>query len=183
MLADAYYDFKAGLDKAGIIISYCGYVSENVLFGLGDTLKQHMSLEQADRDVTRRVFSIFVEQVQNIIRYSGERLPENAKAAEGLGSGIVVVGAEDGGFFVACANIISKTDVPRLRQRLEHIATLDREGLKAFYKQVLKSTSEPDSLGGSVGLIEIARRSSQPIQFAFKELEDDKSFFCVKAFI
>ena len=99
MLAKAYLDFRTRLDQEGAVLTYCGFVSESVLTALGETLKRKMAESETDANTTKRVFSVFIEQVQNIIRYSGERL-ENVGPQ--LGAGLVMVGAQDNQFFVVC---------------------------------------------------------------------------------
>lgn len=183
MLAEEYLSFKEILEQKGIIFSFSGYVSEGILFALGDALKQKMALEEADLNTTRRVFSIFVEQVQNVIRYSADKMTGDIGKPVKLSSGIIAVGRESGKFFVVCANVVKLADMERLKERLEHIRSLDREGIKAFYKEKLREDPEPESTGASIGLIEIARRSSAPIDFNFINVSDSNAFFCLKAFI
>ncbi len=186
MLAQEYYDFKAGLNRRGIVFSFAGYISEGILFALGDALKRKMAMDAMDQNVAKRVFSVFVEQVQNIIRYSAERIPEDPETPstpEALSSGTISVGVEQERFFVVCGNVIRRDDKALLQARLEYLATLDRDGLRAYYRQKLKEPTPSDAPGGSIGLIEIARRSSAPIEFDFLELAEDRAFFCLKAYI
>lgn len=183
MLARDYFGFYGELAEKGIIFSFTGYVSEGILFSLGEALKQKMAIEETDANITKRVFSVFVEQVQNIIRYSADRVSGDLGRRVELSSGMITVGAEAGRFFVVCANVVSRDDVPRLRQRLEQLAGMDRQAIKAFYKEKLKAPPEEDSKGATLGLIEIARRASEPIQFDFCDIDADKAFFCLKAYI
>ena len=183
MLAQEYYDFKSGLNQKGIIFSFTGYVSENILFALGEAIKQKMAIEEAGPNVTKKVFSVFVEQVQNIIRYSEERISGGAEPPTVLSSGVITVGAEEGRFFVVCGNVVSTPQKNSLRERLEHLATLDKAALKAFYKEKLKEPPEEDSQGATIGLIEIARRSSEPVEFGFHDINPNQAFFCLKAYI
>lgn len=183
MLAEEYLSFKKVLQQKGIIFSFSGYVSEGILFALGDALKQKMALEDTDMNTTRKVFSVFVEQVQNIIRYSADRMTGDIGKPVELSSGMIAVGQENGKFFVICANVIKQSDMERLRERLEHIKSLDREGIKAFYKEKLREDPDAESKGASIGLIEIARRASDPIEYDFIPVDDGMAFFCLKAFI
>ena len=70
-----------------------------------------------------------------------------------------------------------------MQSRLELIRSLDKEGIKAYYKEKMKEPMAEDSKGASLGLAEIARRSSLPIEFEFMEVEEQKDFFCLKAYI
>lgn len=181
MLAAYYLNFKQELDSQGVLLCYSGYVSEKVLFSLGDILRRKM--ESEDTNQAKRLFSVFVEQVQNIIRYSGDRLVSNASSADAISSGLVLVGAEADGYFVVCANVLDAAKVEDLRRRLEGLRGMDKEQLKAHYREKLRAPAEEESQGGSIGLIEIARRSSRPIEFDFMDLKNQTSFFCLKAFI
>jgi hypothetical protein len=70
-----------------------------------------------------------------------------------------------------------------LRARLDHIASLNSDALKAYYREKLRQPPDEGSLGGSIGLIEIARRSSAPVEYGFQALDNQRSFFCLKAYI
>ena len=183
MLVQEYYGFQQDLNKKGIVFSFTGYVSEGILFALGAALKQKMALDETDVNVTKKVFSVFVEQVQNIIRYSSDRLEGDAGGKVELSSGMIAVGREGDRFFVVCGNIVSQADVAMLRERLQTLATMDKDALKAFYKEKLKEPPEEQSKGASIGLIEIARRASEPIEFDFMTTDPTHAFFCLKAYI
>ncbi len=183
MLAEEYLSFKRVLEQKGIIFSFSGYVSEGILFALGDALKQKMALEETDTNTTKKVFSVFVEQVQNIIRYSADRVSGDIGRPIELSSGMIAVGQEQGKFFVICANKVRSEDRDRLKERLEHLQTLDKDGIKAYYKEKLREEPEAESKGASIGLIEIARRASAPIVFDFMQVDDAYAFFCLKAYI
>lgn len=183
MLVQEYYGFQQDLHKKGIVFSFTGYVSEGILFALGEALKQKMALDETDANVTKKVFSVFVEQVQNIIRYSADRLEGEPGGKIELSSGMIAVGREGERFFVVCGNIVSRNDVTMLRERLQMLATMDKDALKAFYKEKLKEPPEAQSKGASIGLIEIARRASEPIEFDFMDIDPIHAFFCLKAYI
>ena len=78
MLASQLMDLRATLHKQGIIFAYSGYVTEPVLSGVGEALKQKLTIDDADTKTLRSVFAVFVEQMQNIIRYSAEKSPDGA---------------------------------------------------------------------------------------------------------
>lgn len=182
-LAEAYYGFKRDQDEKGAILSYSGFVSEGILFSLGETLRRRVEHEESDLNHTKRLFSVFVEQVQNVIRYSSEKLPPRHAEETPLGSGLVIVGMEERAFFVICANTVTLPQKQKLQERLTELASMDRDTLRDFYRKKLKEPPEEESLGASLGLIEVARRSSRPIEFDFLDLEDQRSFFCMKVYV
>ncbi len=179
-LGQQYAAFKRELDSKGIIFSFSGYLSEGILFSLGEALREKMTLEEADGPTVRRVFSVFVEQMQNIIRYSAEKIVANDGRAIELSAGMVTIGMEDKTFFIVCGNTVRNGDVPRLRERLDFLKGLDKDGIKAHYREQLRETPDEGSRGATIGLIEIARRASAPIEYDFAGIDSDKTFFCLK---
>lgn len=170
--------------RNGVILSFGGDMSENILFSLGEVLKLRMRHAETDAAVAKRVFSIFVEQAQNVIRYSADKVaPLDPQGSARISAGIIAVGTEDGRFFVVCGNEIGQTEVPRLRDRLNEISGLSSDELKKVYREKLRQPPDEGSLGGSIGLIEIARRSSAPVEYDFQDLGAERSLFCLKAYI
>jgi Family of unknown function (DUF6272) len=182
MLAKSYLDFKGRLDEQGAVLTYCGGVSEAIMAALGETLKQKMAERDTDAAVVKRAFSIFIEQVQNVIRYSEERDDPGAVAPH-LGAGLIMVGMEDGRYFIVCGNFVQPDRVERLKARLDHLVTLDKDSIRQFYREKLREPPEEGSLGATIGLIEIARRSSLPIEYDFSPSDAGASFFCLKAYV
>jgi hypothetical protein len=183
MLAQYYRSFKNALDERGIVFSFSGYMSEGILYSLGEALRQKMALEETDINTVKKVFSVFVEQAQNIIRYSADKVSGQLEKAVELSSGIVTIGTEDNRFFIVCGNVVLADDMASLRQRLEMLQKMDKDAIKAFYKEQLREAPDEGSRGATIGLIEIARRASAPIEFDFDRIDDEKFFFCMKVCI
>jgi hypothetical protein len=129
------------------------------------------------------VFAIFVEQMQNMIRYSAEKVPPQARPDTPLELryGVLTIGQENGDYVVHAGNLIHHVDVQRLRGRLSALSRMDREQLKAAYKEQLKAEPDEHSKGAGIGFIEIARRASKPIEFDFMDVDEEYVFFALKA--
>ncbi|NNM74062.1 SiaB family protein kinase [Enterovirga aerilata] len=178
-----FISFHNASRQSGVIMSFSGDVSEKVLFSLGEVLRFRMTQGATDASIAKRVFSVFVEQAQNIIRYSADRVAGGSPDGSGVSAGMIVVGMEEGRFFVACGNEVPQAQVEPLRARLSRIAGMNQDELKAYYREKIRQPAEEGSLGGSIGLIEIARRASAPVEFDFRDLGAHRSFFCLKAYI
>lgn len=181
MLATDMYDFRNYLRETGIIFCYSGYMTEDILVGIGNAIKQKLSMDEEDTKTARAVFSIFVEQVQNVIRYSAEK--ETKDDMTELRYGVLTVGREDDKVFVTCGNIIKNPDRDRLKEHLEIIQKMDKKELKKAWKDTLRGETPAGSKGAGVGFIDIARRARQGFEFDFSEVNPDMSFFTLKAYI
>lgn len=163
-----------------ISLCYSGYLSEQVLVALTKALRSKVAADNPDENLAKRVFSVFVEQVQNVIRYSADRLNDESGADQSFG--VVTFGAHEK-FFVLTGNRMLTADAERLRAQLEEIRGLNKQDLLAYYREQLNAPAQEGDRGAGLGLIEIARRVSQPFEFDFIRLDDQMSFFCLKAYI
>ena len=131
----------------------------------------YRSLEDTNIKTIRSVFAIFVEQMQNVIRYSAERVPEDGvDEVMDLSFGFLTIGKKGDEYVLLSGNLIRNEDIERVSDRLLEIQSMDHDQLKRFYKKKLKEGPDEFSQGAGVGFIEIARRASQPIEFDFAKL-------------
>ena len=57
---------------------------------------------------------------------------------------------------------------------------MNKEQLRALHKERLRAGPEEGSKGAGLGLMEIARRASKPIEFDFADVDDKHAFFTLK---
>ena len=180
MLAGDLFRLHSDFAAHGVMVCYSGYMTQAVLEGLGNALRTKLAIDQAERAVAKNLFSVFVEQVQNVARYSAEC--EGAADAEPeLRSGILTVGKDDAGYFVACGNLVQTAAVERIRDELKELQGLSRSELMALYKQTLKRGPPQGSKGAGVGFIDIARLAARGFEFDFVDAAGGFSFFILKA--
>lgn len=183
MLARELFDIRLILRKQGIIFAYSGYVTETVLSGVGEAIKRKLTIDDADTKTLRSVFAVFVEQMQNMIRYSAERVPNSptTPSVVEIRYGVLTIGREGDDYVIHAGNLVERSDVERLRKRLSQIRDMNKEELRALHKEQLRADPEEGSKGAGLGFMEIARRSSKPIEFDFIDVDDKHAFFTLKA--
>lgn len=176
-LYSLYNDFKS----KRILLCYSGPIAQTSVEGVGDTLRMNLEIEEVSNITSISVFSIFVEQVQNIINYSAENINHEEDINKELRVGVIVIGKEEtGNYFVYCGNKVYKRDIAKITRLLESIRQLDKDELKALYKERRRTEPEPDSKGAGLGLIEMARRSAKPFDYSFEQIDEEFSFFSLK---
>jgi len=190
----SYLSFRRELDKRGIVFSYSGYLNEDILTGIGNALRTKLEIDQTDQKISRGVFSAFVEQVQNVIRYSAETAvhsdidghPENTVdpiKSSILPFGLLAIGEHSNGqHFVTCCNMIHSSDTARLKEQLESIRGLDRKELGSLMRDQLRNGPPEGSKGAGVGFISIAREANGNWNYDIVEnAEENLDFFCFEA--
>lgn len=177
------YELHQHLGASGILFSFCGPVSQDVIEGIGEAIKQKMELEEAGPSNIQRVFAVFVEQMQNVVNYSAEIHTSNDLLDRELRSGILLVGLEGSQFFVQCGNKIARDQIATLDGKLKEIAAMDKDQLKAFYLERRKAARNESRKGGSLGFIDMARKASRPLEYAFIPIDEDYAFFSIKTVV
>ena len=172
------------LDSQGIIFCYSGYLTEDIMLSMGTALRQKMAMVKADKSDARAIFAIFVEEAQNVIRYSSGILSHSdAEEEDELRRGFLAIGKENGNYFVSCGNLVLQMDVDRLQGHLSEIQSMGDDELKKLYKKVLKGDPPEGSKGAGIGFIDIARKAKKGFEFGFKSVDAGHSYFLLKAFI
>lgn len=170
------------LRKQGILISFSGRFSQAIIEELGDAVKHYLETEATSQNETYNVFSIFIEQTQNIKNY-GAKYETDPAGSLISGSGIVTIGKTSDGYFVSSGNLIKKDDAESLKSRITALAGLDKAALKKLYKEQLKKDLAPDSTGAGLGFIDMAKRSSRPLEYSISPQDEFFSFFTLKVHV
>jgi len=176
-LYSLYNDFKS----KKILLCYSGPISQTSVEGVGNTLRRNLEIEEAGNITSISVFSIFVEQVQNIINYSAESINHEEDMDNELRVGVIVIGKEENdNYFVYCGNKVYNRDIARITSLIKSIQQLNKDELKALYKERRRIEPDPGSKGAGLGLIEMGRRAAKPLGYSFEEIDGDYSFFSLK---
>jgi hypothetical protein len=183
MFAEDLLRFRDDLYKWGVLFCYSGYLTEAVLESIGTAMRLKLEVDTADRRLARNLFSVFVEQVQNVVRYSAEVEVVDGEGSAELRYGLLAVGKDAEGHFVTVGNLMLTADVPRLRDDLSEIQKLDKQGLATRYREILKAPPPKGSKGAGAGFTQIARLANRGIEFGFLEVENGRSFFGLKAML
>ena len=111
---------------------------------------------------------MYIEQAQNVRNYLARKRFTDASHA----NAIIVIGRQEEHYVVSSGNIVEEEDAGSLTDRLEALKALDAEGLRRMFKERLRAEHRgPGSGGAGVGLIEIARRCAEPLQYSFRTVD------------
>lgn len=183
MFAENLLQFRNDLYTRGVLFCYSGYLTEAILESIGTAMRLKLENDTADRKLARTLFSVFVEQVQNVVRYSAEVEVIVGGGPAEMRYGLLAVGRDADGHFVTVGNLMLTADVPRLRDELLEIQKLDRQALTTRYREILKAVPPQGSKGAGAGFTHIARLATRGIEFGFQEVEQGLSFFGLKAML
>ena len=174
------------LRDSKITLVYSGPLWAEGIGGVAGTLKKRLEFDELPLEASQEVFSVFVEQMNNMLMYSTEK--EQFVTPGDLHSeapkGTFILGTKGKAYFIQTGNMIKNDVVESMQKRIDYLNTLDKQGLRAYYKEQMRlEPDNPDSKGAGLGLIEIARRISSKIEYTFTPYDDGFTFFTMYVMI
>ena len=169
------YDFYNRMEKHNILLSFKGDITSELLTSILQIMESKLETLQEEPKVKKKVYNVLVECLQNLYHHMDEQqivdLGNRVRAA------IFMIGKLEGRYTIITGNYIIKSNVDGLKGKLDHINTLSREELKDYYKQVLDNGMMSEKGGGGLGMIDIARKTGQKLNYNFLPVDDKVSFF------
>jgi hypothetical protein len=171
----------AGIMKnMNIHIAYNGPLWANAIEGFALIVKNRLAFDGLTAVEAKPIFSVVVEQITNMLMYSVEKIPHQVSegTTENVSVGMFLLGKKgDATYFIQSGNTMDRSKEGLIKGRIDYVNSLDKNGLRKFYKQQMRTKDEnQESRGAGLGFIEIAKRGTSPIQYEFEPIDDNHSY-------
>lgn len=127
------------------------------------------------KSLKRRLFNILIECLQNIVKHS-----DALEVEEYRKSSLFILGKKEGTYFVLCGNVIFNEKVPKLKRKIDEVNSLSAKELKEKYGKIIVENELSEKGGAGLGLIEMCRKSGNRIDYDFKKIDDNVSYFTIR---
>ena len=165
-------DLEKLMSENNVYLIWSGHMSPEVSKEVLTFTETKLAEEDVEGIVRRRVFSIMVEILENVGKYSPGREQE-----EKSGMPVAVIRFEDNHFLLSTGNLVLNSAIEELRNKIETVNLYNGSGLKSlFIKSLAVQNVETDSTG-NLGLINMARKSGRRLDYRFEPVDDNYSYF------
>ncbi len=171
-------NFFQSLQSGESILTYKGFFSSPVLDDLLVMLEARL-LSLGEKDVLRKkIFTICTEMLQNL--FHREDLRWQKGWISDYENVIFRLDKSNNTYYISVGNFVDELTKSNLISKIDEVNSLSKEALKERYKEVLQ-TSEFTSKGGAgLGILDIARRSNEKMEYTIMPTSTDYSFFCIR---
>lgn len=176
------WTLRQQFEDANIQICFNGPLSHSIIEELGLAVKRYLENETPGSDRMMDVFSVYIEQTQNVRNYARQKVDAGGDATR-FNAITLLIGRDGDRYLVSSGNLVDTVDIPALTGKIDYLRTLDAAGLKAYYKEERRKPRKEDSLGAGLGLIDMARKTSQPLEYQLQPVDEQKVFFNLKAVV
>ncbi len=161
------------LSNDNLSFIYQGNFNDEITHRIID-LSEINNIIQDQGKLNNKVSVLLAECFQNIIRHGDIPVVKFISPEK---TGIFITRSFGHSYIITSANIIENIEIPNLKRKLEQINNLSKEELKELYLSVLSNSEFSNKGGAGLGLIEMARKSGQKLDFDFVELDNKISYF------
>lgn len=168
------YDFYDKMERNHILLSFKGDITSELLTSILQIMESKLENFQEEPKVKKKVYNVLVECLQNLYHHMDEVDTGNSDRTR---SAIFMIGKLDNKYTIITGNYIRTENVKGLDERLQEINALSQDELKEYYKKVLANGEMSAKGGGGLGMIDIARKTGQKLNYNFMPIDDKYSFF------
>jgi len=173
------YTFYSTMVANSVKLVYEGEITHQITKALTALAESQMITDDESTVTQKKVFHVIVECLQNITKHADviSDMDENGRT----GKGIFVIIKDSENYNITSGNVIAKNKISFLSTLLENINNTDKEGLKELYKTQIKEGRISEKGGAGLGLIDMARKSGNKLEFNIMDINNDFSFFILTA--
>jgi len=175
-LAMNIYDLYHRMESNKVVLSFKGDVTSELMSSILQIIEQRMDDMNETPKLRKKVYNVLVECLQNLYHHIDE-VPCETGIDGKERSAIFMVSLNSNGYSITTGNYIQSERKATFEDRLKRINSLEKDELKQLYKEVLNSDGRSEKGGGGLGMIDIARKTGEKLNYAFAPLNDEYSFF------
>lgn len=162
------------MENKEAIIDFEGSISFETMERLLNQLKSAWQFNALRKPVRKRVYGTVVESIDNIFKYA---TPFQGRNSELRRPPQIRVKEHDGKFIVSAGNLILKSQVEDLKNKLNRVNKMDDSALKSLYEEVINKEATDEDRGAGLGLITMAMRTDEDIRYEFEAAGPVHSYF------
>lgn len=171
--------FKKAMTKSHLNVVYLGNVTQGTVESITDMISEDLHTRQENRRVTKRVYHVMMESLQNICKHADSQSDEESNSLEqGLvKKGIFLIGHNKKEYFITTGNNIELKSAVTLRDILDNINSMDADGIKQLYRDAMENSELGETGGAGLGFIDMAKKTGTKYEYYFEPDSETSCFF------
>jgi len=156
-----------------LIFAYQGIVNDEIVNDILQLAEITLKAESVKTSVKRKIFRVLLEGIQNSYKHQNNVLVNDSEMQE-----ITTVLVQKVDFYeLILGNYILNDAVIKLKKNIDQINGQNKDELRANYRMTLNNNARTKSGGSGLGLMDIARKTGEPLNYNFSKVNDDVSYF------
>ena len=170
------------MNEGDVLLAYKGSITTELITNVLEVIESKLDDINTASAVRKKVYNVLVESLQNLFHHI-EDIPENITGELDTRFGVLVVSRDGINYRISTGNFVRYAKAKQLKDKIDKINSLSREELKDMYKYVLNHQKISPKGGGGLGLIDIAKKTGNKMEYAFHNYNHEFYFFNLNVFI
>lgn len=158
------------------ILYHKGNIDSDLINRVLDTVEEKLISSNEPPRLRKRVYNVLVESLQNLYHHVGS-VPAGFEDQTSEKFGILSIYKVDVGYRITTGNFIRKDEAGELEKKIERINNSSHDEITELYKFILNHQRISVKGGGGLGLVDIARKTGNKLDYTFKDYDENTSFF------
>lgn len=151
-------------------------ITSELLTTILSIMETKMESYEEKPKVKKKVFNVLVECLQNLYHHIDKDV-ELEDVITFDKSALLMIAKNTDNYQIMTGNYMETKNVEELKGKLDLVNSMEKDELKAYYKEVLSNGERSKKGTAGLGMIDIARKSGQKLVYHFMEVNDSTSFF------
>jgi len=149
-----------------------GIFSSEIVSGIMDLTQTTLNNSSNSKSIKSKIYYIMGESLQNIAIHHTESFKKSPDKYS-----LFAVHRNNFKYFITTGNLIDVEEINTLKNKIDKINSLGHDDLRDLSRST-RSAGDFSSKGGAgLGLMEIAKRSGNKLEYDFKNIDDKHSYF------
>ncbi|MCQ2976050.1 MAG: SiaB family protein kinase [Bacteroidales bacterium] len=166
------YDQFVDVEKDDFQYIYRGEITPILIMNVLDFAKSNLAKAVDTKNLKNRIYYIMGEGLQNITRHQVDNSKGNIDD-----SAIVFIHKKMNKYYIVTGNLMRRSEENSLKEKIDYINKLSPEELNEYCRDIRLVPGFNERGGGSLGLIEMAKRSGNKLSYLMVPINEEKSYF------
>ena len=175
-------DYYSSLQSGDVLMAFKGDITSELIGKVLERVESRLDELNESSKIRKKIYNVLVESLQNLYHHI-EDLPEDLREEYDSKFGMLSVCRIAGQYRISTANFLPSENVDVLKNKIDKINSMGKEELKDMYKFILNHQRLSEKGGGGLGLVDIARKTGNNLEYAFEKYDDTYTFFNLNVYI
>jgi hypothetical protein len=162
------------LQKNDLCFAYSGSFFDSITHKIIDLTQHNIDSSGNFVKIKNKISFLMAECYQNVVRHGKTAVDYENDIDKSSAFFVRSIGTS---FYITSANLVLNSTIDTIKEKLDKVNSLSQDELRLLQKQVLAKGKLSEKGGAGLGIIEMARRTDQKINYDFERINDTSSMF------
>lgn len=166
-------DFYRTIHFDDLTIAYSGTFTDSMTDKIIELSEAYLNTNEKLSKLKKRTSFLVAECFQNVVRHGKKEIAEPSSLLHES----FFLRFFDNRCFIASENLMPRSKVNELKSKLDTVNLYDKSELRVLYRSILEAGEQSDAGGAGLGLVEMARKTGNKLEYIFEEKDADNVLF------